>query len=155
MPNYRIHHFSNNGFSDLFPVGFVRDTESTLHLLLRPNEVKSAKRNRRLAKKARADLELGVGDEASFDLKSYPFWGDRLAEVQRRYDAARPHGIRQWWYYRHNKPEWATLWIAIVVFVLTVFFGMISSVTGIMQTYAAFHVRPSSVEQGSSMHFSS
>lgn len=47
-----------------------------------------------------------------------------MAEVQERYDAAKPGALRQWWFDRRNKPEWATFWIAVVIFALTVFFGL-------------------------------
>jgi hypothetical protein len=34
-------------------------------------------------------------------------------------------------------PQWYTFWIAIVILVLTIMFGIISSVTAIMQTLLA------------------
>jgi uncharacterized membrane protein HdeD (DUF308 family) len=34
--------------------------------------------------------------------------------------------------------EWATFWVALVVFILTLIFGVISSVTGILQVIASF-----------------
>jgi hypothetical protein len=114
----------------------------TLRLLYRPIEHSSLKRNRTISKTKFVDLEAGDGETAPLDLGSYPIWRHRLAEVQDRYNAARPGALRQWWYDRRKKSEWATLWIAIVVFVLTVFFGLISSITSIMQVYAAFRVLP-------------
>jgi hypothetical protein len=38
--------------------------------------------------------------------------------------------MKQWWFDRRNKFEWATFWTAVVVFILTVVFGLIASITG-------------------------
>lgn len=102
---------------------------------------------RRISKKEDVDIEASLGlDQAiteheQYQISSYPFYGRRLAEIQRRYDLARPHRLRQWWYDRRQRPEWAALMVALVVFVLTVIFGIISSITGIMQAYASFNGR--------------
>ena len=58
--------------------------------------------------------------------------------IQGVYDTTKPRTMRQWWHDRRNPVEWATFWVAVVIFVLTVIFGVISSVTGIMQVYASF-----------------
>lgn len=71
-------------------------------------------------------------------LSSYPILGARLEEIQKRYDEAIPYRFRHWWYDRRKRVEWATLMVAIVVFILTIVFGIISSVTGILQVMAAY-----------------
>jgi hypothetical protein len=117
-----------------------------MRLLFQPNNFQNGKRNRRLEKRGPSDLEAGIETSAPpLELAKYPIWGSRLAEVQRVYDTARPGAFRQWWFDRRNKPEWATFWIAIVIFVLTVIFGLISSVTAIMQVYAAFRPNPTEI----------
>jgi hypothetical protein len=135
----------------LLPKDVLEETELTLRLLLKPNELGSASHNYRLAQKAHIDLELGLNRAAPLDLKSYPIWGHRLAEVQKRYNAAVPELASQWWYDRRQKREWATFWVAFVVFVLTVVFGLISTAIGGLQVYAAFRAIPtgsSSAESG-------
>jgi hypothetical protein len=126
----------------LFPAGFLWETDATLRLLFQPNNHKNSRRSRKLARHGPADLETAIEKSAPLELDQYPVWGHRLMEVQRRYNAVKPGALRQWWYDRRNKPEWATFWVAVVVFLLTLFFGLISSVTGVMQVYAAFRVIP-------------
>lgn len=72
------------------------------------------------------------------DLANYPYWKERLYKVQKTYDGARPKTLMQWWFDRRNRFEWATFWTAVVVFILTLVFGIIGTVTGVMQVYAAF-----------------
>jgi hypothetical protein len=91
-----------------------------------------------MARKGIADIETGTKVNVTRDLKDYPVWRYRLAEVQKRYNATRPGSARQWWFDRRNKPQWATFWVAVMVFILTVVFGLVASVTGIMQVYASF-----------------
>ena len=126
----------------MLPGDVLRETELTLRLLLRPNDLRSARHNYRLAQKARVDLELGLDKAAPLDLASYPIWGHRLAKIQQRYNAAVPEVASQWWYDDRQRREWATFWVAVIVFVLTVVFGLISTAVGILQVYAAFRALP-------------
>jgi hypothetical protein len=72
------------------------------------------------------------------NLDHYNIWKERLAIAQYTYDKSKPGRLRQWWFDRRRKMEWATFWVAVVVFFLTLLFGIISSVTGILQVYASF-----------------
>jgi hypothetical protein len=119
----------------------LAETENTLCLLFPPINYKSSKRTKRICEADDVDIEAAIASHASRDLSNYPYWQGRLREVQQVYDDARPRKIKQWWFDRRNKSEWATLWIAILVFVLTVIFGLISSITGILQAYASFKFR--------------
>jgi hypothetical protein len=112
-----------------------------MHLLFPPNDSESSKRTKKLAKRRLVDLEAH-GKTAPLDLASYPVWRYRLAEVQRRYDAVKPGTFKQWYHDRRNKPERVTFWTAIVVIVLTLIFGLISSITGILQVVAAWQMIP-------------
>ena len=118
------------------------ETERTLSLLFPPANFKTSKRTRRIGEKNHVDIEAAiessVASEKMLDLNSYPYWQERLREVQRRYDNARPKTLTQWWFDRRNRFEWATFWTAVVVFILTLVFGVIASVTGILQVYASF-----------------
>lgn len=75
----------------------------------------------------------------TYQLSTYKFYGARLAEVQRRYDLARPHRLAQWWYDRRQRPEWAALMVALIVFALTILFGIAQTITGILQVIASWH----------------
>ncbi|KAL2423280.1 hypothetical protein ABEF95_003731 [Exophiala dermatitidis] len=124
---------------DPFPNGFVHETLQTLYLLFRPLEPKHARRNvRYMEKHLDADLELAMADYENVDLYHYPYWHERLAKIQHAYDKKTPTSVVQWWYDRRDRVQWATFWIAFIVFVLSVVFGIISSVTAIWQVRLAY-----------------
>lgn len=75
--------------------------------------------------------------------KSYPYWHDRLSVIKSAYDESEPKALAQWWNDRRKKVQWYTFWVAVLILVLTIVFGMIQSVTGIMQVYVAYHPIPS------------
>lgn len=108
-----------------------------MQLLFPTGGRKSTKRTRQYVKKYRADLEARLVAMDRLSLSTYPIFGERLEHIQQRYNESSQKRLRQWWYDRRKRVEWATLVVAIVVFILTVVFGIISSVTGILQVYAA------------------
>jgi hypothetical protein len=122
----------------------LEETERTLSLLFPPANFETSKRIRRISVKEGVDIEAAMDKHASFDLNNYPFWQERIRHVQCVYDKAKPKRIKQWYYDRRDRVEWSTFWIAVVVFLLTLFFGIISSVTSVMQVYASFKAIPSS-----------
>ncbi|KAL9620384.1 MAG: hypothetical protein Q9160_005084 [Pyrenula sp. 1 TL-2023] len=131
-------------FRDPFPPCLISETLETLSLLYRPLDIKMHKRNRRLMDMyLKADLEFAMVQQAPLDLKYYPYWHVRLRAIQDAYDGATPRNLRQWWYNRRDRVTWATFWLAFLVFALTVLFGVIQSVTGVMQVYVAYHPKGS------------
>jgi hypothetical protein len=54
------------------------------------------------------------------------------------FDEAQPKTIRQWWYDSRNGVQWYTFWVAVLVLVLTVVFGLVQSVEGGLQVYVSF-----------------
>ena len=116
----------------------MAETERTIDLMFPTVAIKNQKRNRRISEKNFVDIELAEPIQRSRDLTLYPTWGERLSRIQEAFDEARPRSVRQWWFDRRNRNEWATFWIAVIVFWLTVVFGVISSVTGIMQVVVAY-----------------
>ena len=133
---------SNVSFSLPYPPGFLQETERTLALLFDPVGNETSKRTRRIERKNHVDLEAAIHSlitsDARLDLRTYPYWQEHLREICKVYEEAQPKSLRQWWFDRRNRFNWATLWAAIVVFCLTLIFGVISSITGIMQVYASF-----------------
>lgn len=125
--------------SDMYPDGFLEEVCRTIHLLFPIKDPKSIRRTKRLAKRYIVDVEtdheahLGLDRLAQLDLASYSYFADRLKKLQDRYDKATPGTLRQLWYDRRRPVEWAILWVALVVFFLTLVFGLISSITGIVQ----------------------
>jgi len=100
--------------------------------------MKTSKRVRRIVEKHEVDIEAQIENREKFQLSTYVFYGGRLAEVQRRYNAARPHALKQWWYDRRETSDWATLWIAALVLILTILFGIVTIILGSLQVYASF-----------------
>ena len=83
------------------------------------------------------DRNLRTLDAASRDVQNYDYWRDSLLILSEAFDRSQPSNVTQWWYDRRNVVQWWTFWVAFIVFVLTVFFGLISSVTGIVQAWAS------------------
>jgi hypothetical protein len=46
-------------------------------------------------------------------------------------------GVAQLWADRRNPQQWLTFWIAMMVLVLTILFGIISTVMGFLQAWAS------------------
>ncbi|KAI1608844.1 hypothetical protein EDD36DRAFT_482666 [Exophiala viscosa] len=131
--------YQGSGFSHVFPDEFLQEVERTMQLLFPNKGYKSSRRTRKYVRKLKADLETGFELELKrldlLSLDRYPYFGQRLADIQNRYDYSKPRNLRQWWFDRRNRIEWATLVIAVIVFVLTVVFGVIAVVTGVLQVH--------------------
>jgi hypothetical protein len=83
------------------------------------------------------DAKLLFQQPASRVVEEYDYWRDRLIILQEVFDDSKPASLRQWWYDRRNKVQWSTFWVAVLVLFLTVLFGLIQSVVGIIQTWAS------------------
>jgi len=58
------------------------------------------------------------------------------------FDESRPSTLLQWWNDRRNGVQWYTFWVAILVLLFTMFFGMVQSIEGALQVYKAYHPTP-------------
>jgi Ni/Fe-hydrogenase subunit HybB-like protein len=70
---------------------------------------------------------------------TYKYWHNRVAEISEAFDKSQPRDIGGWWMDRRNTVQWYTFWIAALALLLTVVFGLIQSITGIILAYAAYH----------------
>ena len=70
-------------------------------------------------------------------LEDYHFWRERLETIVEAYDSSEPKALPQWWNDRRNKVQWYTFWTAVLILLLTIVFGLIQSITGILQVYYA------------------
>ena len=68
---------------------------------------------------------------------SYRHWGERLEIIVEAYNKSEPKTLSQGWNDRRNKVQWYTFWIAALILLLTIVFGFIQSITGILQVYYA------------------
>ena len=88
-------------------------------------------------KQSSLDQEILDLDAAPREVKWYVYWHDRLLILQEVFDAAEPSSLSQWWFDRRKKVQWYTFWVAIVVLLLTVVFGLVQSIAGIVQAWAS------------------
>jgi hypothetical protein len=89
--------------------------------------------NRRVRKRADLDVETGVACNTPRNLGHYRYWHARLKFIQSTYDEASPRRVRQWLYDRRDGNRFYTFWFAVVAICLTLLFGLIQSVTSIVQ----------------------
>ena len=50
--------------------------------------------------------------------------------------------IHSWWYDDRKKVQWYTFWVAALVLLLTIVFGLVQSVSGVVQAWAAVRSMP-------------
>lgn len=82
-------------------------------------------------------LQYGpFNDPHPIDFGDFSVWGSRLSRLDDVYHSP-PVGWRQLWYDRRNPLQWYTFWLAALITLLTTVFGVISSVTSVIQARAA------------------
>jgi hypothetical protein len=72
----------------------------------------------------------------STDMGEFRYWRKQLMELDEVFHQA-PKGMLQLWYDRRNPMQWWTFWLAAMIAILTILFGIISSYTGLKQTALA------------------
>jgi hypothetical protein len=88
---------------------------------------------------AEGDLEMGLSEPPSLDIDGYSFWRDRLVTLHEAYQKAVPTSLKQWWHDRRDSSQWTTFWLAVVAILSALLFGLIQSITGIIQAAATYH----------------
>ena len=68
--------------------------------------------------------------------------------IAKAFDRHEPSTLSQWIYDRRKIMQWWTFWLAFVLFVLTIVFGLIQSVTGTIQAWASVKSLHLSENQG-------
>ncbi|KAI0523808.1 hypothetical protein F5B22DRAFT_417995 [Xylaria bambusicola] len=125
----------------LFPPAFVDETLRTLSLLLPQNDSRTA--SWLAAQVATHDLDPALAECGSLNARArrfenFVYWHDRLVVLRQALDEARPQTLSQWWHDRRNGVQWYTFWVAILVFLVTIFFGLVQSVEGALQVYLSW-----------------
>ncbi|KAJ4333706.1 hypothetical protein N0V95_009358 [Ascochyta clinopodiicola] len=140
-----FHHASflkNQSQGSLLPNALAEETLRTLAILFPQSDVKVRKWYSRLSAPFSLDPELircGHLKTEDRQFEKFTYWHDRLIVLKQVFDEATPKTISQWWFDRRNGVQWWTFWVAISVLILTIVFGFIQCITGIMQAYAAFN----------------
>lgn len=131
--------------SDIFPDGFAAETLRTLALLFPPHDVRTKKwivSGSRYWKDGSVQVDLEIlkcGRVRDRSADQFAYWRKELVALQVIFDKPRQLTLTQSLHDRRNIAQWYTFWIAVVVLVLTVFFGMIQSVLAAVQVYKAYH----------------
>lgn len=71
-------------------------------------------------------------------LENFSYWHDRLVILKEAFDESQPKSLAQWWFDRRNGPQWYTFWVAILLFVLALVFGVVQCVEGGLQVAISY-----------------
>jgi hypothetical protein len=132
--------------SEILPSDLLKETLLTLALLLPRANAKCRRWYSKVAEEMRQhnkELDAAGTDQRlgqrGHEVIEYEYWNDRLAMIMDAFDKSEPKGISQLVVDRRKPLQWYTFWIAVIVLLLTIVFGLIQSITGILQVYAAYH----------------
>ena len=127
----------------LLPDRLLQETLQTLALLIPRANRDCKKWFERVHRLDAAGIDKAAGDVELLRWArspgKYKYWALRLSVIKDAYDTSEPKDLAQWWHDRRRKVQWYTFWVAILVLVLTIIFGLIQSVTGILQVYYSTH----------------
>ncbi|KAF2804177.1 uncharacterized protein BDZ99DRAFT_481350 [Mytilinidion resinicola] len=126
----------------LFPPNLINETLRTLALLFPQSDPQTRKWSPKASALHSLDPCLAHCGHLKTDdrqISNFTFWHDRLVILKQVFDEARPRTLAQWWCDRRNGVQWYTFWVAIVVLVLTLFFGLVQCVEGALQVYYTMH----------------
>ncbi len=124
----------------LLPKVLVDETIRSISLLIPPVLGEPNPWFQQQRKKNAIDAQAGVCDRLNSSerqIEKFAYWRDRLVLLKRTFDDAEPRNISQLWWDDRKKTQWFTFWVAVLVFIMTVFFGVVQSVAGIVQAWAS------------------
>lgn len=123
--------------SDILPATLFDETLDTISLLI-PRDDRYCLRWLKQNKKEHL-LDPGIANlkPAPREIARYHHWRDRLQIIEEEFSESEPATLSQWWYDRRKKVQWYTFWVAILVLFLTIVFGLIQAITGIVQAWAS------------------
>ena len=124
---------ADSALKDVYPKSFQLETARTLAILFPFAETSQHRWNRRIRRKADLDVERGVSCNTPHEMGQYHFWKERLETIQRTFETSKPMTLSQWYYDRRDSEKYYTFWLAVTAISLTLLFGLIQSVTGIVQ----------------------
>jgi len=141
-----FHHASflevqREGAENVLPEGLAEETLRTLALLCPASDHETRQWISGLPDHGRLDKRVNQCGRLKTDsrrIDRFAFWRDRLVMLKQAFDEAQPKTMRQWWYDSRNGVQWYTFWVAVMVLVLTVVFGLVQSIEGALQVYASF-----------------
>ncbi|KAK0707007.1 hypothetical protein B0T26DRAFT_806648 [Lasiosphaeria miniovina] len=122
------------------PPAFVDETLATINLLVPLEDGRcNAWLGGEIARLGGEIARLGLDDQliyrkaANRSKRGFVFWQDRLLAFSDAFDRARPSGLAQCWHDRRDMGRWWNYWLVVAGLGLAVLFGLVQSVTGILQ----------------------
>ncbi|KAF2107815.1 hypothetical protein BDV96DRAFT_531626 [Lophiotrema nucula] len=139
-----FHHatFLKNTRTGLLPEALIDETLRTLSLLFPQSDIQSRKWLQKVCELEKLDmgiLKCGNLKADARHIERFLHWRDRLVVLKQVFDENEPQTLGQWWYDQRRHVQWYTFWLAFLILILTVFFGLIQSIEGALQVYKAFH----------------
>ncbi|KAK8018519.1 hypothetical protein PG991_007709 [Apiospora marii] len=128
----------------LFPAEFLDETLRTFSLLFPQNDAASQKwLSAQLKGRGSDALDPALLHSGSLwtherRYENFKYWNNRLVILKQALDDARPQTTIQWWHDRRNGVQWYTFWVAILVFIVTIFFGIVQSLEGALQVWLSW-----------------
>ncbi|KAL8701206.1 MAG: hypothetical protein Q9201_005030 [Fulgogasparrea decipioides] len=118
----------------------IDETFRTLGLLIPSSDARSrkwfAKKQRILSLDTKAG-SYGPLNASARQIEKFHYWRDRLVILKQTFDDSEPNTIASWWYDDRKMVQWYTFWVAAFVLLLTIVFGLIQSVSAVVQAWAA------------------
>ncbi|KAI0429288.1 hypothetical protein F5Y09DRAFT_262673 [Xylaria sp. FL1042] len=133
--------FQRKVHRQMFPPGFIDETLSTLSLLIPQNDTKTQEWIESQIEDHDLDpllTECGSLSTQERRFENFNYWNNRLVILKQALDESRPQTLSQWWFDRRNGVQWYTFWVAILVFLVTIFFGLVQSLEGALQVYLSW-----------------
>lgn len=118
------------------PENLIEETKTTLALMLPKGDKRTRKWFFELQKKRQLDpgaIRCESIASNAYSTEHYKYWGKRLVELKYAYDGHQPRSPLQVWRDDRHIVQWWTFWIAVLVLFLTILFGFVQSITGIIQ----------------------
>ena len=118
----------------------IEETILTLRLLIPSNDPRSRRWFKKKQKKQGLDRKAGSYSSLSTSARQidkFHYWRDRLVVLKQTFDESEPQTMASWWYDDRKRVQWYTFWVAVLVLVLTIAFGLIQSIAGIVQAWAS------------------
>jgi hypothetical protein len=115
------------------PADYLRETASTIALLFPYGESSSRAWMRRMRKKADTDVEVGLSMALNRDPQDYKYWSKQLIIIHAAFQRSKPTSLRQWYHDKRDGSQFYGFWLAVFAIILTLMFGLIQSITGILQ----------------------
>ena len=124
----------------VLPPGLAQETICTLSLLIPPALGETNAWFRQEQRLHSLDTQAGLCPRLSTSqrqIENFLYWRHRLVLLKRTYDEVEPDNLSRLWWDDRKKQQWFTFWVAVLVFIMTVFFGVIQSVASIIQAWAS------------------